>query len=121
MTFSDAVYWLVRQIPSGRVMADGQVATALGYPRAARAVGSALHFCSEDIPWWRVVNRRGQVTTSPTDHSFQRQVAALRSEGVAVDENGALLFVAYEWWPTPDIEEKVPINATSGRLLDQAT
>ena len=37
--FYEAVYRLVRTIPRGRVMTYGQIATILGCPRAARAVG----------------------------------------------------------------------------------
>ncbi|MEE8217668.1 MAG: MGMT family protein, partial [Vicinamibacteria bacterium] len=40
--FFDRVYDLVEQIPLGRVATYGQIATLLGVPRGARAVGWAL-------------------------------------------------------------------------------
>ena len=42
MSFREEVYALVTQIPSGRVSTYGDVAAALGSPRAARQVGFAL-------------------------------------------------------------------------------
>ncbi|MBI5610754.1 MAG: MGMT family protein, partial [Deltaproteobacteria bacterium] len=41
-TIYRAAWHLVRQIPPGRVMTYGQIATLLGTPRAARAVGYAM-------------------------------------------------------------------------------
>jgi len=43
MSFYDEVYEVVREIPEGKVATYGQIAFILGHPRAARAVGYALH------------------------------------------------------------------------------
>lgn len=40
-------------------MTYGQVAAAIGHPRAARQVGGAAHFGDSDLPWHRVVNAKG--------------------------------------------------------------
>ena len=64
-TFYEAVYRIVRDIPRGRVMTYGQIATILGAPRAARAVGYALRASGKrsDVPWQRVINFRGGIST----------------------------------------------------------
>ena len=43
MTFYERIYEAVQQIPRGRVSTYGQIALLAGNPRAARAVGWALH------------------------------------------------------------------------------
>ena len=56
-SFFRRVYALVRSVPRGRVVTYGQIARALGAPRAARTVGWAMRDCPADVPWQRVVNR----------------------------------------------------------------
>jgi methylated-DNA-protein-cysteine methyltransferase-like protein len=57
--FRERVYELVAQIPRGRVMTYGQIAAICGNARAARIVGGIAHFGDPDLPWQRVVNKRG--------------------------------------------------------------
>ncbi|MFW5966885.1 MAG: MGMT family protein, partial [Persicimonas sp.] len=40
--FADRVYWLVAQVPPGRVVTYGQIALYAGSPGAARAVGNLM-------------------------------------------------------------------------------
>jgi methylated-DNA-protein-cysteine methyltransferase-like protein len=57
--FRERVYVVVAQIPYGRVMTYGQIAALCGNARAARIVGGVAHFGDPDMPWHRVVNRKG--------------------------------------------------------------
>jgi methylated-DNA-protein-cysteine methyltransferase-like protein len=57
--FAKRVYELVAQIPKGRVMTYGQIAALCGNARAARIVGGIAHFGPPDLPWQRVVNKKG--------------------------------------------------------------
>jgi methylated-DNA-protein-cysteine methyltransferase related protein len=57
--FKRRVYVLVAQIPKGRVMTYGQIAALCGNPRAARIVGGIAHFGPLELPWQRVVNKKG--------------------------------------------------------------
>jgi methylated-DNA-protein-cysteine methyltransferase-like protein len=100
-TFRAGVYALVRRIPPGRVMTYGQVALLLGLPRAARVVGGALHLLADgtDVPWHRVVNRHGTISTRCPEHSMWVQAERLRAEGVAVDETLTLNLARHRWWP----------------------
>ncbi len=59
------IYSVVRRIPNGRVATYGQIARLAGLPGGARQVGYALHALDEDsdVPWQRVVNARGRVSS----------------------------------------------------------
>lgn len=57
--FRARVESIVAQIPTGRVMTYGQLAALCGNARAARIVGGIAHFGDPDLPWQRVVNKRG--------------------------------------------------------------
>jgi methylated-DNA-protein-cysteine methyltransferase related protein len=57
--FADKVHALVSKIPAGRVMTYGQLAALAGQAHAARIVGGIAHFGDPDLPWQRVVNKKG--------------------------------------------------------------
>lgn len=99
--FSERVYDCVRRIPKGRIANYGSVAALAGEPRAARGVGYALsHLPSgSDVPWWRVVNRRGAVSTSRVSGMAQWQRALLESEGVVFDDAGEASWQRFGWVP----------------------
>ena len=56
--FVSRVIAVVETIPSGKVMAYGDVAAAVG-SRAARAVGQTMAYYGSDLPWWRVIRASG--------------------------------------------------------------
>lgn len=87
--FFERVYAVLRQIPEGCVVTYGQIALAIGAPRAARQVGYALHVNPEPgvIPCHRVVNRFGRLAPSFAFGGEEVQAEMLRAEGVEVDEN----------------------------------
>lgn len=119
MKFREAVYALVARIPHGRVMTYGQVAASLGLPRAARAVGAALHALPnpEEVPWWRVINREGRISTRCLDHPPDYQRLLLLEEGVVPDDDGTIPLARYRWWPSPDDEAACRVTHESlGRL-----
>ena len=60
-TFAKQVYEIVAQIPPGKVIAYGQIARMLGFPRGARQVGWAMRNCPDDLPWQRVVMADGAI------------------------------------------------------------
>ena len=99
--FSEQVYAWVRRIPPGRIINYGGVAALAGKPRAARGVGYALsHLPPEtDVPWWRVVNRRGAISTSRVAGTAQRQQALLEREGVEFDDKGEASWKRFGWDP----------------------
>lgn len=51
----------MRQIPPGKVLTYGQIATLVGVPHMARQVGWAMHGCPAGLPWQRVVGAGGKI------------------------------------------------------------
>lgn len=98
--FYEAVYTLVRDIPRGRVMTYGQIATILGVPRAARAVGYALRGCTDPrVPWQRVINSKGEISGKGAGERPLLQRELLEKEGIAFNESGACDLKRFRWEP----------------------
>jgi methylated-DNA-protein-cysteine methyltransferase-like protein len=86
-SFFRSVWDVVRRVPPGRVTTYGAVSGIVtGRPTAARTVGWALHALPEalvdEVPWWRVINAAGRISTSCREHSAEEQRARLEAEGV---------------------------------------
>jgi methylated-DNA-protein-cysteine methyltransferase related protein len=98
--FYEAVYRLARKIPRGRVMTYGQIATILGCPRAARAVGYAMRASGpHDVPWQRVINGKGQISAKTEVERPVLQKMLLESEGVKFDATETCDLKRYRWEP----------------------
>ena len=97
--FFQRVYEIVARIPRGQVATYGQIAAALDDPRQARTVGWALHSIPEwlDIPWHRVVNSSGGISTRHTSGGLNTQRKLLEDEGVVFSEDGRLDLERYRW------------------------
>lgn len=107
-TFYTAVYDMVRRVPRGRVMTYGDVALALGAPMAPRAVGYALHNLpvGTDVPWWRIINVRGEISLKGRGAQADLQREILESEGVAFSEAGRTELRLYRWWPGDEVRPR---------------
>jgi methylated-DNA-protein-cysteine methyltransferase-like protein len=90
---------MVRRIPRGRATSYGAVAAWLGAPRAARGVGYALSALPDDtdVPWWRVVNRNGEISIKGAPGLPTLQRTLLEAEGVELDGRGRVDFERYGW------------------------
>ena len=101
--FADQVYWLVAQIPFGAVATYGQIATYAGSPRAARAVGNlmreSLHH-DRDVPWHRVINASGGISSRGQTERAELQLKLLRIEGIRFGERGTCDLEKYRWKPS---------------------
>ena len=97
--FYEAVYRVVVRIPTGRVMSYGQIATILGSPRAARAVGYALRACPEGLPWQRVINAQGKISIRGEMERPILQRLLLEAEGVEFNAGDACALKKLRWEP----------------------
>ncbi len=97
--FRQRVFTIVAAIPYGKVATYGQVAQLAGAARAARQVGGVLKRLPEGsaLPWFRVVNRFGQI--SLPGPGYQRQRDALQAEGVVFTDHGAIDLDMFGWRP----------------------
>ena len=97
--FARRVLSTVRRIPPGMVATYGDVATAAGKPRAARAVGNIMRGCTaRDVPCHRVVAAGGRLGGYGGRLEMKR--ALLRAEGILVFGDRIREFAARRW-PRP--------------------
>lgn len=97
MSFKDKVIQTVKRVPFGRVTTYGTIATLAGMPRGARLVGGLLHFSNDDLPWHRIINRHGFISTKCLDHPKQLQKVLLEQEGIEVSEDFMVNLGKYYW------------------------
>ena len=95
VNFRDQVLQLVAKVPAGRIVSYGQVARVLGRPRASRVVGgflSSLSAAELDVPWQRVLNREGKVSSRADifaqEDPVVEQKDRLAEEGLEPDSRG---------------------------------
>jgi methylated-DNA-protein-cysteine methyltransferase-like protein len=69
----------------------GDLAAALGRPRAARQVGFALARAGEGCPWHRVINAAGTISGRGDLPRVRLQRSRLEREGHAFDGAGRLV------------------------------
>ncbi len=91
MSIYNTVYKIVAAIPSGSVMAYGQIAELI--PKCtARMVGYALSETPDElpIPWWRVVNSQLKISlrNANSHHILQRKL--LLEEGILFSKSGKI-------------------------------
>lgn len=94
-TFSNKAEFILKSIPTGRVISYGHVAALAGSPKAARRVVQILHRV-ENIPWHRVVNSRGIIAIKDPS-GFEEQKMLLKMEGVESDSKGKIDLNKYQW------------------------
>ena len=115
--FFQKVWTIVAHIPQGKVATYGQIAAMLGNPRAARTVGWALHSTPADldIPWQRVINAQGRISTDCGEHSPNLQRFLLENEGVQFNIKDLIDLDRYLWRPQindiDNILQKASLNA----------
>lgn len=99
MRFKDEVIRLIKKIPKGKVTNYGTIAALAGLPRGSRLVGGVLHFYmnEHEIPWYRVVNRNGFISTKCLEHPKELQKKLLESEGVVVSDNFMIDLKVHGW------------------------
>jgi len=92
-----AVLKWVAQIPKGKVATYGQIAALSGHPRAARQVGRILKGSGESLPWQRVLNAQGRISTE--HQSGELQIRLLEAEGIVFHSDGSCNLRSYLWQP----------------------
>jgi len=79
---------VVNRIPEGRAASYGAVGIAMKNPTSGRIVGQMLAASSpvESLPWWRVVNSKGELSIARRDPRLaQLQAKLLSEDGITLD------------------------------------
>jgi alkylated DNA nucleotide flippase Atl1 len=93
--FAESVLDLVEQIPPGRVMSYGDIATVLG-SGGARAVGTVMARFGSGVPWHRVIRSDG---APPAGHEVEA-LRRHRREGTPLAASGTRIDMpAARWSP----------------------
>jgi methylated-DNA-protein-cysteine methyltransferase-like protein len=97
----ERIYTVVRRIPRQRVATYGQVATLAGLGGHARQVGYALNAMPDDpsIPWHRVINSKGEISTHAEPGATSEQRRLLEAEGIDFDHRGRVPLRRFQWQP----------------------
>ncbi len=97
-SFASRVHSLVAQIPIGRVMTYGQLAALCGNAAASRVVGGIAHFGDPELPWQRVVNKKGGLASGyPGGRSAHKK--HLEAEGIKVSDDYFIDVEKLRWSP----------------------
>ena len=85
---SKRIYEAVKRIPFGKVATYSQIAEMAGDKKMARAVGNALHKNPDpgNIPCFRVVNAKGELSGEFAFGGPNAQAKLLRAEGIEVTD-----------------------------------
>ncbi len=110
-----AIYAVIARIPRRRVVTYGQVALYAGLPGRARLVGRALAELAEGsrLPWYRVINARGEVSPRGglgLEEGYQRHL--LEEEGFPFDARGRIDLDRFGWEPVAP-PRRAPRRATA--------
>ena len=86
---------LVKAIPRGRVATYGQLSQLIEKRLTPVGIGWALAGCGDEIPWHRVINSKGTVSTKGEAAELQRSL--LEAEGVPFNADGSVNLKACQW------------------------
>lgn len=101
MSFYEQVYKITSLIPKGKVASYSQIASLLGSPRAARAVGYALNALPkhrfQEVPWQRVISIQGKIVFKGDTYRALLQKQLLLEEGIEFDEEDKVDWKRFGW------------------------
>ncbi len=120
--FYQTVWKIVRQIPPGKVSSYGQIGGYIPTPQdvlpddylanRARWVGFAMAASPDDVPWQRVVNAQGRISSR---QGAEEQRKLLESEGVVFDARERIDLARFGWQgPSIDWLHENGLNAPDG-------
>ncbi|HXY17947.1 MAG TPA: MGMT family protein [Candidatus Nitrosopolaris sp.] len=107
--FRQRVYQIVGSIPRGRVMTYGQIAALAGAAWAAWEVGQIAHTGPSELPWQRVVNKKGGLARGYTPGGYEAHKQDLEAEGVAVDSDYRVDIDRLLWFPPHKEQNSLPL------------
>jgi len=98
LQLNEIIWQIVSSIPKGKVATYGQIAKLAGFPSHARYVGATLKSLprGSKLPWYRVVNAKGEISFPLNGDAYHRQRLLLESEGI--DFNGVKISLRHYLW-----------------------
>jgi len=95
------IYEVIARIPRRRVATYGQIAELAGIPGQPRRIGYALSALRgySGVPWHRVVNARGMISSRSVTGPDKIQRQLLKREGIVFDSTGRIDLTRFQWRP----------------------
>jgi methylated-DNA-protein-cysteine methyltransferase related protein len=94
------VWRIVAKVPRGRVVTYGAISEMIDRRLTPVGVGWAIRAAPDGkIPWHRVVNGKGTISTDKEHPGLQR--AMLEAEGVVFDRDGRIDLGRFAWRRAP--------------------
>ena len=85
------VFEAARAIPKGRVTSYGALGKACNPPISGYVCGRIMGVVTDDVPWWRVVGKEGNLPIRKRHPELEaKQRRLLSEEGIQFDENGQI-------------------------------
>ena len=91
------IYEVVKTIPAGVVATYGQVAAIVGCGPSLVGYALASLPAGVDVPWQRVINSQGKISTRSDGAADPRQRQALIREGIVFSLNGTVDLKRFGW------------------------
>ena len=107
--FTQGVYDVVKNIPSGRATSYGAIAKAIGHPNMSRMVGKVMSKCDSvngGIPAHRVVNSQGILCGKDAFGNSEEMRRLLEAEGVIVINDRIKNWKTVFWNPSAELLPK---------------
>ena len=94
----ERIHAIIKQIPKGKVATYGQIATIVGIQNP-RLVGFALASQKGDtgLPWFRVINSKGEISFPAESDGFKIQYSLLLNEGIIFDSKNRINLKQFSW------------------------
>ncbi len=93
----EQVYEIVSRIPRGRVLTYGAISDRMNKRLSAAAVGWAMNalgnkregkYNSENVPWHRVINSKGMLSTSEETGMLDKNGRPLKLQQLLLEQEG---------------------------------
>ena len=94
----EEIYQVVTVVPRGQVATYGQIANIVGCsPREVGYAMAALPHISMAVPWQRIINRYGRISTRSDGQPDAEQHRQLRKEGIIFNTRDVIDLSVYGW------------------------
>lgn len=125
MTFYEKMRSVCLAIPVGKVATYGQIAMLCGKPKNSRQVGHGLRegLAGDDIPAFRVVNGRGELSGARHFLTSDLQHTLLADDGVSILWNGRCWCVDLRkyGWQTTTADAALFVEGFSSQEAEEAS
>ena len=107
------VGWALHTLPHDLVWGAADDIRRAGGAPGASSTRAIRNGATERVPWHRVVNAQGRVSSHPDEAGTYRQIDLLRQEGIDVTDDGTLVagLKAHRWDPDPKTVDALELPA----------